>query len=277
MGFGNFLVKALNKSAEFIETVSEKAAEAKSAEANPAEKKAAEENLEEEEKFGCEKGECFYNCEIFYHTCNDLECPKMKAAKKVSHDGIIDPVLIPYMKRLAVLNELYKIDEDGSVFVPDMADFIHDLITNHMPAYGAYAVDLGMDFNFRGIAKESPFFQLLWDMKDKNICLSEHKMQMLMFGEVFDHSFDLSHSFYRNPSLYDRTDDEFDYTVKIFEIMLTPELRAKYYIETDKIGVDQFFDAEGNIKPAGLHDDEGEQGDSIWYTVERWKEYAVED
>lgn len=77
-----------------------------------------------------------------------------------------------------------------------------------------------------------------------------------------------------NKSLYDRDDDEFEYTVKIFNIADNKELAGKYYDNPSDISAKQLYDGN-RIKDSGLHD---HNGDTIWNTVERWAdEFSEKD
>ena len=78
--------------------------------------------------------------------------------------------------------------------------------------------------------------------------------------------------FYKNPSLYKRSDEEFDYTVKTFEIVMDPEKLAQYY-DPESININDLFNSKGNIKAAGIGGPQaGFYGDTIWNTIESWDE-----
>lgn len=85
-------------------------------------------------------------------------------------------------------------------------------------------------------------------------------------AENFNHLTDLQEEgiaqlpkdFYELESLYDRPLKDFDYTVKIFELLNNRKELSKYFIDTTDVTVDKFYDENGNIKPAGIGKTEDE-------------------
>lgn len=78
--------------------------------------------------------------------------------------------------------------------------------------------------------------------------------------------------------LYDRPDDEFEYTVKIFNIAQDENIAKRWFNNTEyldgkgnkkKIDVkDLYFN--GKIKESGLHDNDNPRKQNIWNQVELW-------
>ena len=82
---------------------------------------------------------------------------------------------------------------------------------------------------------------------------------------------DLGDPIFRNLSLYDRSEEDFEYTVNIIAVVLDEERLQGYYRDTSNISVEQLYDADGKVKSAGKGGPEkGFYGDTIWNTVEGW-------
>ena len=84
--------------------------------------------------------------------------------------------------------------------------------------------------------------------------------------------FHIENDFYYNPSLYQRTQEEFEYAVIVLESITDPSyfkiMCPKYPYDPENY-MPKFLDENGNIKPAGLGGPEkGEWGDTIWNTIE---------
>lgn len=78
----------------------------------------------------------------------------------------------------------------------------------------------------------------------------------------------LDHDYLLDASLYNRTPEEFEYTLFVFETVLNPSQLGKYFKDTKNISVKQLYDG-GKIKPAG---DESTADDisTLFGTVESW-------
>lgn len=100
--------------------------------------------------------------------------------------------------------------------------------------------------------------------------------------EDFDIAMHLEKDFYYNPSLYQRSWDDFAYTLIIFELITTKEYFENVYPPaSSSIPYDpekymaMMIDEQGNFKPAGLGGPEkGEWGDTIWNTIREIEETA---
>ena len=125
-----------------------------------------------------------------------------------------------------------------------------------------------------GFEENNNILSILWAIKNvegiENLSQKLEYLRDHSFG-VDEDKFTLSESFFHHPSLFLRSLEDFEYTTKIFNIANNEEYLGKYYYDTSKINIDQMFDSEGNIKPAGLGGpQEGFYGDTIWNTVESW-------
>lgn len=304
MAFGDLLKKVATKGLEIAGDVVEKGKQVaveqgiipkqltpaeKEAERIAAEKKAAEEKAEKERikrerkeaeelkkvkelekilKPACENGDCLWNTGKFYFTCpENIECQKKKTTKKYWGDKVLHTELWPYMKRL---EEIQKLQKENMLSEKKEKEFFKDLLTEFMPNFASYQYKIGMNILFHGIMNND-FFKLLWDIRDIKVKNLGHKIDVLTSAYIEKISLNLKHEFYRNPSLYDRSDEDFDYTVRIFETVLDEEKLSTYFKDVMNISVEQLFDANGNIKPAGVGGPEaGFYDDTIWNTVESW-------
>lgn len=304
MAFGDLLKKVANKGLEFVgdavekgkqiaeeqgiiqkqKTPEELEAERLAVEKREKEEKAEKEKLaiqrkeaaelkkaQELEKIlkpTCEKGDCLWNSGSFYYTCgSDVDCPRIKTTKKSWGGEVKLPELWPYMKRL---EELQKLQKENSLSEKKEKEFFKDLLNEFMPNFLPYQYKIGVNVLFHGLINNK-FFELLWDIRDIETKNLGHKIDVLESAYLDGTTLNLNNDFYRNPSLYNRNDEDFDYTVKTFEIVLDNEKLSTYFKDVSNISVEQLFDANGNIKPAGIGGPEaGFYDDTLWNTVESW-------
>lgn len=276
MGFGDIFKKALAKGVAFTNTSvdntqpqKEKSAEEIARKRELAEQK-KQQKLAEILKPSCEKGDCLWHAEKFYFTCDDcVECQRKKTTKKHWGSDLVSPELWPYMKRIEYIN---NIKENPTKLFKEQDEFIKDFMAEQMPAFKSHKEIVKLNFIFQGITLDNPFFALLWYLKDKNVKLTGHMMDKLQWQNINGTILHLDLDFYKNPSLYKRSDEEFDYTVKIFEIVMDPEKLAQYY-DPESININDLFNSKGNIKAAGIGGPQaGFYGDTIWNTIESWDE-----
>ena len=79
-----------------------------------------------------------------------------------------------------------------------------------------------------------------------------------------------------NPTLYQRSENEFKYAVNAFTLMSDPRKAGAYIKDTNKIDINQFMDGD-KVKPSGNN---GRQGDTIFNVIESWaedNEYSPEE
>lgn len=124
----------------------------------------------------------------------------------------------------------------------EMDHFAEELTAEFMPRFSENQYIL-YHINTIGITNE--FFDLLWDLKDTGVeltddmilFLSENTMELSTGDKL---PLGIEREIFRNPSLYNRSYGDFVYTVKAFA--LTPEDDPIY---------EKLFDPEGNVLPAG--------------------------
>ena len=108
------------------------------------------------------------------------------------------------------------------------------------------------------------------------------KLQYI-YDSYLNKKMDLKMPVLLNPTLYDRTERDFRYTLNAFTLMSDKQKAAAYIKDVDVVDTDEFFVGSSPnpmtspIKPAGLR---GGKGDTIFATIERWakdNEYSPEE
>lgn len=301
MGFGDMLKKAASKGMEMAGEALEKGkemAEAAAAAKLEAERKAQEEKLEAERKAqeeelaaarafeeerkkaieeilkpSCEKGDCVWNDHKFYFTCGNTECPRKNLMSKDFGKSVTRPDVWPFMKRYAELEKIAK-DATFDAEVKDKIEthFTKDVIQTFFPAVESFNCNLYENIYWKiskyGVSPDSDFFNLLYDIKDFDWSAIENKIAFL-YREIFDFSPD----FYRNPSLYNREQKDFEYTVRLFDTVTHDYKLSELLYDTSVVDYNQLFDADGNIKPVGIGGAEnGFYGfDYLWNITNSWE------
>lgn len=244
--------------------------------------------LEEILKPTCEKGDCLWNENKFYFTCPvDCECERKKYTKKDWGTACAIPEFWPYMKRIEKMDahdakeldnkSFYDYDEeelDDENFYEDSVELeiYKDFMKEFFPQYGVDMWRIADEFIWNGLGKENKMLAVFETIKnapeqediiEKLRCL--RKYNFVNWDYIFEDSF------CTNISLYERSLDDFEYTVKLFATVLNEEELQKYFKDISNISVDQLYDTEGKIKPAGLGGPQkGFYGDTLYNTVESW-------
>lgn len=300
MGFGDMLKKAASKGMEMAGGALEKGKEMAEAAATAkleAEKKAQEEKLEaeriEQEKMlaaerafeeerkkaieellkpSCEKGDCVWNKHKFYFTCGNTECPRKNLMSKDFGETVPHQDVWPFMKRYVEIEKILKDEQfDFDKKEKIVAHFTKDVINTLLPEVKDFNYNLYDSITWKirtqGVSPYSDFFNLLYDIKDFGLSTMEKKIAFL-YKEIIDFSQD----FYRNPSLYNREEKDFEYTVRVLNTVTHDYKLNELLYDTSVVDYNQLFDADGNIKPAGLGGAEnGFYGfDYLWNIVESW-------
>lgn len=116
--------------------------------------------------------------------------------------------------------------------------------------------------------KENPFVNFLDTLKFKPT--KKQDINFMRLGDliVSDH-IDITKDYLTKESLYDRNENDFIYTVKLFDIVNDRSKISKYFKDTTHINESELYsDANGNeIKPVGK---EGDDTDTLYGTVEFW-------
>lgn len=301
MGFGDMLKKAASKGMEMAGEALEKGkemAEAAAAAKLEAERKAQEEKLEAERKAqeeelaaerafeeerkkaieeilkpSCEKGDCVWNDHKFYFTCGNTECPRKNLMRKDFGKAVTRPDVWPFMKRYAELEKISK-DKDFDDDLKDKIEvhFVKDVISTFFPAVDEFNYNLHHTITRHivtdGVSPEANLFNFLYDIKDFDWSAMEHNIAFICSNFT-----DYSLEFYRNPSLYNREEKDFEYTVRLFDTVTHDYKLSELLYDTSVVDYNQLFDADGNIKPVGMGGAEnGFYGfDYLWNIINSWE------
>ena len=226
--------------------------------ASPKQEKA--ESIVKELEPTCEKGDCLWSNGCFYFTCsNDCDCERKKFTKKDWGGTVADPRFWKYMKRLEKLEEY---DSKEEIYEDFMAEFL--------PQYGKGMWGLAEVIIDYGFERESnPLIDIMFalcEMPEIDDIIS--KLEYLR-RECSDKT--LTYKAFTNRTLYERSLEDFEYTVNIFNNVLNEEKLSEFLIDTSVASAEQLFDGEGNVKPAGYGGPQaGFYGDTIYNIVETW-------
>ena len=117
--------------------------------------------------------------------------------------------------------------------------------------------------------KENPFIHFTDKLVDSvHLSKTDDKLFDILVDMHQQRLIDLNHSYLVDPRLYQRSPEEFQYTVNVFETVLDPSRLNRYFKDTSRISVDQIYD-KGFIKPAG-NESTGDDISTIFGTVESW-------
>lgn len=208
----------------------------------------------------CEKGDCLWNNSYFYFTCPaECECERKKFTKKNWGGKIKDERLWKYMKRLE------KLEEPAS-----KKEIYEDFMAEFLPQYGNGMWGIAkVVFEYGFESERNPLIDILFAITE--MPQIENIVSKLQFLRSECMRKTLSHNIFKNQSLYNRSMEDFEYTVKIFNTVLDEEKLSSYFVDTSVASVEQLFDENGNVKPAGLGGPQaGFYGDTIYNTVESW-------
>jgi len=212
----------------------------------------------------CEKGDCWWHGKYFYFTCPvDCDCERKTHTKKQWANVIPDSRLIPYMKRLEKATS-YEAKEEI------YQDFMREILPQYVAGYtdGGYRI---ADIILSEADTGHPMFEIALALADApRIDYILSKLEILR-GVFLLNGECLANPIFRNLSLYDRSEEDFEYTVNIIAVILDEEKLQGYYRDTSNISIEQLYDADGKVKEAGRGGPEkGFYGDTIWNTVEGW-------
>lgn len=77
--------------------------------------------------------------------------------------------------------------------------------------------------------------------------------------------------FFKNPSLYDRSREDLEYTATMLDIVSSSKKRAAASLTSDEVSLNKLFNEDGTIKEAGIGGPrKGFYGDVIYNIVGTW-------
>ena len=225
------------------------------------------------------KGDCCWNGDRFYCTCgDDVDCPRKKYVKAKQFGKLHAPEHFPYIKYLSKIKKkiepmseklaYYTCDGDG-----DYDRLLKVFFENCLPSqYGYFRLSSTMckeDIYDYGLGEDNPVMSILYYLQDASVENSASLSDLFYImkkGEV-----DLSQPIFKNVSIYQRSDNDIHYTMKILDIANNPEKLELYYPNHDHIDISQLYNADGTVKEAGVGGPkEGFYGDVIYNIVASW-------
>lgn len=227
----------------------------------------------------CDKnqGDCFWLGEKFYCTCGEnVDCPKKKYVKKDQTGKLHAPEHAPYIKYLAQFerkkryydeNEIYYLNKGTGTL--EYADALTAFVTAFLPEHVG---GIDADFSYaHGLGDENPIMRILYYVHDQTN--GEVVPSIMRLTELYESGVDLNQSFFNNISLYKRNLNDFEYTAKVLDAASNPMKAIEVFGCSDKVNVDDLFNADGTIKAAGYGGPKaGFYGDEIYNIVSTWTE-----
>lgn len=124
-----------------------------------------------------------------------------------------------------------------------------------------------------------PFLDKFFSRKMPLMAESDRYFSVLMdLGTRYRMSFgeDAKEDFLFNRSLYDRTPEEFEYTLKLLNTVNSPSEIKRYFQNTSKVNPEDLYN--GNvIKPVGDPNKDEDNTDTLYGVVEQWAEKGLND
>lgn len=269
-------VKSLSNDVIKITTEEDRiAAQKKLEEDRIAAEKAKQEKFEQMLKPSCDKGDCLWYKDKFYFTC-DCDCERKNFSEKGTLRGM---EFWPYMKQIEAAEKIENFQEREEIKERINTDFVKEFfITDFQKENGLEETLkkgiplLMMEIGCKGgFEADNNYLTIVLELANLIPFNNENLEKIIFLGRAcFFFTFDDTLAkFYLNPSLYDRSQEDFESTVKLYNKANDKELLSKYFIDISNISTEQFFDADGNVKPFGKGGPQkGFYGDTLWNLVE---------
>lgn len=258
------------------------------------------------EETQCEygKGGCGWHGRAFYCTCGDDECPKKKYIH--SQNGfqceLLDPAHLPYVKLLSQFSpssydyKLYDKDNDHlsltkeellryffDVFMPDSHsvldeddldedDLEEDADTGYVdlvPKGGMYTRAIVQYFcDRKGLGANNTVMRILFDYYKKTGNRNPHIGELIYLEQ--QRNVNLNQDFFFDPSLYDRSSNDFMYAALVLDAINDPD-DDESFSQREKVDVAQLYNADGTIRETGFGGPRsGHYGEVIFNIVSEW-------
>ena len=223
------------------------------------------------------KGDCCWNSDRFYCTCgDDVDCPRKKYVKAKQFGKLHSPAHFPYIKYLSKIEKkplyedrfYYSCDGDGN-YDHLLKVFFEKCLPTQYSSYRLSESICKEDIYKHGLGEDNPVMSILYYLQDasvENSASLSHLFFIMRKGEI-----DLSQPIFKNVSIYQRSENDIDYTMKILDIVNNPEKLEYYYPNHDHIDISQLYNADGSVKEAGVGGPKkGFYGDVIYNIVASW-------
>lgn len=242
------------------------------------------------------KGDCCWSGGRFYCTCgSDVECPKKKYVKTSQKGIVYAPEHLPYIKYLAgYTKEPYTNSYSGETTIYYLRDvekypisfedaikaffakFLPECPIGVNPGYGfrdGYTKGEEIEFLFdHGIGADNPVMDILYTLHAKFNNTETGSLATLVRFALYQKA-DMSQAFFKNLSLYDRSQYDFYYSARVLDAANNPILSAQYFDYPERVNAQELYNADNTIKEAGIGGPEkGFYGDVIYNIVNMWSE-----
>ncbi|MBR5570685.1 MAG: hypothetical protein IKW10_07330 [Oscillospiraceae bacterium] len=231
-----------------------------------------------------EKGDCFWVGQSFYCTCGDTACPRKEYIRKDQLGKAIAPEHVPYIKLLSSFfrdGELVIKREDIDLTVLEaFRHFIETFLPEHRSALNwNQAIEMTVFFLTNGLGAENYVLDILFSIHQQTDGKVVPPMDFLVnaYHDIInsDDSSDYMNicmPYFKNPSLYDRSREDLEYTAKILDIVSDEEKRNAAFPVSADVSLEKLFNADGTIKDAGIGGPrKGFYGDVIYNIVSAWE------
>lgn len=221
-------------------------------------------------------GDCGWLGCHFYCTCGkDVDCPRKKYITAGEQGVLISPDHLPYIKFLSSFKPdgdfKYYDEETGIHFTRAFSHFFNTFLPEHVfstiddnsPAFNAFVIAWGM-------GAENVVMDILFSIHQQTDGKIIPPVDFLM-QKCKEETTDLTKPFFKNPSLYDRTREEMEYTVSVLYILSDRSLWPLADITSEDASYEKLFNEDGSIKAAGIGGPrKGYYGDVIYNLVGSW-------
>ena len=231
------------------------------------------------------QGDCFWVGQSFYCTCGDAACPKKDYIRKEQLGKPIAPEHLPYIKLLSSFfqdGELVVEREDIDLTVLDaFRYFIKKFLPEHESALGwEQGIEMTTFFLINGLGAENYILDILFSIHQQTDGKVVPPMDFLVnaYHDIINSDdtgscMNICMPYFKNPSLYDRSREDLEYTAKILDIVSDEEKRNAAFPASADVSLEKLFNGDGTIKEAGIGGPrKGFYGDVIYNIVSTWEE-----
>ena len=114
-----------------------------------------------------------------------------------------------------------------------------------------------------------PFFDALAETNNITKDYDNLVSAMIDLAEKGDITVDSGYDYQLHPSLWERTKEDFVYTLKAFDVVSDENKLKRYFKNVDGIDISALMNEDGSIKPAGSEATSFDEG-TIFGTIESW-------
>ena len=231
------------------------------------------------------QGRCAWLGCSFYCTCGDsVDCPRKKYLSENEKCQLISAEHLPYIKLIGDYyqdGDLKTVDgKTGLPFGTAFSYFFEKFLPEHLPSTrGDFSMAFASFLLAHGMGTENIVMEILFSIHDQTGGKVVPPVDYLI-GIYYDilnsddenDYLNIALPFFKNPSLYDRSREDLEYTAAILDTVYTPSKRAAAFPASANVCPEMLFNEDGTIKEAGIGGPRnGFYGDVIYNIVQSWK------